>query len=121
MLSADEVSTAPHYEETLEVVVKGDWGFISVIHQRHHIPLYGFKERDFVLLHTFKKHDDGTCMCAPPIPRHTLRKCNTWLHVLRSVRRPSRCSSVWTARSCRYRRICSQVLSAYTSSHINKL
>jgi hypothetical protein len=53
---------APHFEETLEVVVKGDWGFISVVHQRHHIPLYGFKERDFVLLHTFKKLEDGTSM-----------------------------------------------------------
>jgi hypothetical protein len=57
----------PNFEETLEVVVKGDWGFISVVHQRHHIPLYGFKERDFVLLHTFKKLEDGTCMCLPLI------------------------------------------------------
>ena len=56
------VMPAPHFEETLEVVVKGDWGFISVVHQRHHIPLYGFKERDFVLLHTFKKLEDGTSM-----------------------------------------------------------
>jgi hypothetical protein len=54
--------SAPHFEETLEVVVKGDWGFITVVHQRHHIPLYGFKERDFVLLHTFKKLEDGTSM-----------------------------------------------------------
>ena len=55
-------SAAPHFEETLELVVKGDWGFITVVHQRHNIPLYGFKERDFVLLHTFKKLEDGTSM-----------------------------------------------------------
>jgi hypothetical protein len=59
------VTTAAHFEETLEVVVKGHWGFISVVHQRHHIPVYGFKERDFVLLHTFKKLEDGTCMYRP--------------------------------------------------------
>jgi hypothetical protein len=53
---------APHFEETLEVVVKGDWGFITVVHQRHHMPLFGFKERDFVLLHTFKTLEDGTSM-----------------------------------------------------------